>query len=71
MLENVKPKKTGRLVSLMVWGAFAEGIKGLFLIFKGIDRSVTSQYYLKQMQENLLRFIEHIADILDIDVIFM
>ena len=69
--ETVKPKKTGRSVSLMVWGSFAGGIKGPFLIFDGVGGSITGQYYLEQMQEVLPRFMEYVADTLDADTIFM
>ena len=62
MPETVKPKKIGRSVSLMIWGAFVEEIRGPFLIFTGIEGSVTAEYYLKEMQEILPRFMEHIAD---------
>ena len=71
MPETVKPKKIGRSVSLMIWGAFVEEIRGPFLIFTGIEGSVTAEYYLKEMQEILPRFMEHIADTLNTDTIFM
>jgi len=69
--ETVKPKKTGRSVSLMVLGAFAGRIRGLFLPFTGINGSITAEYYLKQMWEILPRFMEYVADTLDADTIFM
>ena len=71
MPETVKPKKTGRSVSLMVWGAFAGRIRGPFLLFTGINGSITAEYYLEQMWEILPRFMEHIADTLNTDTIFM
>ena len=55
----------------MIWGAFVEEIRGPFLIFTGIEGSVTAEYYLKEMQEILPRFMEHIADTLNTDTIFM
>jgi transposase len=69
--EAVKPKKTGRSISLMVWGAFAGGIKGPFLPFTGINGSITAEYYLEQMREILPRFMEYVADTLDADTVFM
>src|SRR5579859_2298991 len=71
LCDTVKPKKTGQSVSLMVWGAFAGGIRGPFLNFIGIEGRVTAEYYLEQMQEILPRFMEYIADTLDVDTIFM
>ena len=71
MQETVKPRKTGRSVSLMVWGSFAGGIRGPFLIFNEENGSITSQYYLQQMQEILSRFMEYVADTLDVNTIFM
>ena len=67
----MKLKKIERSVSLMVWGSFADGIKGPFLIFDGVEGSVIGQYYLKQMQEVLPRFMGYVADTLDADTIFM
>ena len=55
----------------MVWGSFAGGIKGSFLIFDRVGGSVMDQYYLKQMQEVLPRFMEYVIDTLDADAIFM
>jgi transposase len=69
--ECVRPKKTGRSISLMVWGTFAGNVKGPFLIFDGINGKVTAQYYLEQMQGVLPKFMEYIADTLDVDAIFM
>ena len=65
------PKKTGKSVSLMIWGAFAGEVRGPFLVFDGIEGRVNSVYYLKQMQGVLPTFMEYIADTLDTDAIFM